>query len=112
MALDFRYHDNMDKVQTIEKLPPQNLEAEQSFLGSLLIDKDAIIKVADIVTEHDFYKDGNRLLYGAIVELYSRHEPIDIISLTNILEEKNRLEAIGGGGCLPPPSQPVATPPP
>ena len=110
MALDFRYHDNMDNVQTIEKLPPQNLEAEQSFLGSLLIDKDAIIKVADIVTEHDFYKDGNRLLYGAIVELYSRHEPIDIISLTNILEEKNRLEAIGGRTYLAHLSNLVATP--
>jgi len=80
----------------IEKLPPQNLEAEQSFLGSLLIDKEAIIKIADIVTEHDFYKDRHKIIFETIKELYSRHEPIDILSLTNRLEEKNDLDNIGG----------------
>jgi len=86
----------MANNQSIEKLPPQNLEAEQSLLGSLLIDKDAIIKVADLVTEQDFYKDSNGVIFGTMKELFSRHEPIDIISLTNRLEEKGKLDAIGG----------------
>ena len=83
-----------DKI--IEKLPPQNLEAEQSFLGCLLIDKDSIIKIADQIHENDFYKDSHKILYETIKELYSKHEPIDILSLTNRLEEKNKLENIGG----------------
>ena len=83
-------------ITTTEKLPPQNLEAEESFLGSLLIDKDAIIKVADIINEKDFYRDNHRLIFETMKELYSRQEPIDILSLTNRLEEKNHLEKIGG----------------
>jgi len=87
---------NMPDEKLAEKLPPQNLEAEQSFLGCLLIDKDALIKVVDLIDEDDFYKDGHRLLFGTIKELFSRHEPIDILSLTNRLEEKNELQNIGG----------------
>lgn len=83
-------------ITQIEKLPPQNLEAEESFLGSLLIDKEAIIKVVDLVYENDFYKDSHRLLFETIKDLYARHEPIDILSLSNRLSEKKILEAIGG----------------
>ena len=86
----------MAETKTIEKLPPQNLEAEQSFLGSLLIDKDAIIKIADIIHENDFYKDSHKLIFETMKELYGKHDPIDILSLTNRLEEKNILESIGG----------------
>ncbi len=77
-------------------MPPQNLEAEESFLGSLMIDKDAIIKVADMVNEKDFYRENNRLVFETMKELYGRQEPIDILSLANRLEEKNQLEKIGG----------------
>lgn len=90
----------MSNNQGIEKLPPQNLEAEQSFLGCLLIDKDAIIKVADVVMENDFYKDAHRIIYENMKDLYARHEPIDILSLTNRLEEKGKLEDIGGRSYL------------
>jgi len=90
----------MAKEQSIEKLPPQNLEAEQSLLGCLLIDKDAIIKIADIVMENDFYKDSHRMIYETMKDLYAKHEPIDILSLTNRLEEKNKLEEIGGRSYL------------
>lgn len=86
----------MPENKIMEKLPPQNLEAEQSFLGCLLIDKDAIIKVVDIISENDFYKNVHKILFATIKELYSRNEPIDILSLTNRLEEKNALESIGG----------------
>ena len=86
----------MPEDKSIAKLPPQNLEAEQSFLGALLIDKDAIIKVADIIHENDFYKEGHKLIFSTMKELYSKHEPIDILSLTNRLDEKDILKSIGG----------------
>jgi replicative DNA helicase len=97
-----------DKI--LEKLPPQNLEAEQSFLGSLLIDKESIIRVADIISENDFYKDSHKMIFEIIKDLYSRHEPIDILSLSNRLDEKNLLDAIGGRTYLAHLSNYVATP--
>jgi len=72
----------------IAKIPPHSLEAEESLLGSLLIDKDAIIKVADLIMPQDFYKEANKIIYDTIKEIYGRQEPIDIISLANRLEEK------------------------
>ena len=88
------------QIPLSQKVPPQNLEAEQSLLGCLLIDKDAIIKIADIVMENDFYKDSHRIIYETMKDLYAKHEPIDILSLTNRLEEKNKLEEIGGRSYL------------
>ncbi|MFA7088326.1 MAG: DnaB-like helicase N-terminal domain-containing protein, partial [Patescibacteria group bacterium] len=75
------------------KVPPHSIEAEESLLGCLLIDKDAIIKVADTVMSQDFYKDSHKIIYEAIKELYNHQEPIDIITLVNRLEEKNQLTA-------------------
>ncbi len=80
----------------LERLTPQNIEAEQSFLGSLLLDKDAIIKVADLLSAEDFYLDKHRRIFTAMVDLYRRNEPIDLLSLGNRLQEKNELESIGG----------------
>jgi replicative DNA helicase len=79
-----------------ERIPPQNLEAEQSFLGSLLLDKDAMIKVADGVSPGDFYMDKHRRIYEAMLDLYRRNEPIDLLSLGNRLKEKDELEMVGG----------------
>lgn len=90
----------MTDQYSIEKMPPQNLEAEESLLGSLLIDKDAIIKVADMVSENDFYKEANKILYRTMTDLYMKHEPIDILSLSNRLKEKNVLESVGGRSYL------------
>jgi len=93
----------------ITKLPPQNMEAESSLLGCLLIDKDAVIKVVDIIRPEDFYKDANGIIFSAMRELYIHHEPIDILTLTNKLEEKNQLEAIGGRTYLAELANSVAT---
>ncbi|MBI2552678.1 replicative DNA helicase [Candidatus Uhrbacteria bacterium] len=79
-----------------QRIPPQNIEAEQSLLGALLIDKDAIIKVADVVMPEDFYKDIHRLIYEAMSGLFQDREPIDLLSLSNRLEEKKQLELVGG----------------
>jgi replicative DNA helicase len=86
--------------ETFEKIPPQNIEMEQSLLGSLLIDKDAIIKIADIVTADDFYKDSHRLIFETMKELYEKREPIDLLSLGSRLEEKGKLETVGGRSYL------------
>jgi replicative DNA helicase len=84
----------------IEKITPQNIEAEQSLLGSLLIDKDAIIRIADIINPDDFYKDGHKIIYETALDLFGKHEPIDILSLSSKLEEKNKLETVGGRSYL------------
>lgn len=83
-----------------ERIPPQNLEAEQSLLGSLLIDKDATIKIADRVRPDDFYRDSHKLILEAMLQLYERHEPIDILSLGNRLEEQGILQRVGGRAYL------------
>jgi replicative DNA helicase len=82
------------------RIPPQNLEAEESVLGSLLIDKEAITKIADQLYPDEFYKDANRIVYASMLELYSAKEPIDLLSLSSKLEEKKQLENIGGRSYL------------
>ena len=82
------------------RVPPQNLEAEQSVLGSLMLDKDAIIKIADLLKAGDFYKDDHNLIYETMLELYEEREPIDVLSISNKLEEKKKLERIGGSTYL------------
>lgn len=84
------------KTDNPEKLPPQNLEAEASVLGSILIDKDAIFKIADILSPADFYNDAFKIIYENMLWLYEHHQPIDVITLTNRLEEKGKLEEVGG----------------
>lgn len=93
----------------LEKVPPHSLEAEESLLGCLLIDKDAIIKVVDSVLEHDFYKTSHQTVFEAMRELYAAQEPIDIITLTNRLEEKGQLAQIGGRSYLARLANTVAT---
>jgi len=78
------------------KLPPQNLEAEQSLLGSLMIDKNAIIKIADFLKPRDFYKKNNQEIYSVILELFEKREPIDFLSVSARLKERKLLDEIGG----------------
>jgi replicative DNA helicase len=84
----------------LTKIPPQNIEAEQSLLGSLLIDKEAFLKIADIIEPHDFYKDKHRMIFEQMKKLYSNQEPIDFLTLSNSLEEKHLLEKVGGRSYL------------
>lgn len=83
-----------------DKLPPQNTEAEQCLLGCLMLDKDAIVKVIDLIKAEDFYKNSHQDVYQAMAELFERSEPIDILSVSARLKEKNRLEGIGGSAYL------------
>ena len=90
----------MADAASLEKIPPQNLEAEQSLLGSILIDKDALIKIGDMIVPDDFYKNTHAMIFEAMLELYGKNEPIDILTLSNRLEEKGQLEKIGGRSYL------------
>jgi len=86
--------------QLPDKLPPQNIEAEQSVLGCLMMDKDAIVRVADNLRSGDFYRQVHNSIFDAMIELYEQGEPIDLLSLTNRLEELGLLEGIGGPAYL------------
>ena len=79
-----------------EQLPPQDIDAEQSVLGSLLIDKDAIIKIADIITVSDFYRKSHEIIFQAILDLYLKSEPIDLLTVSSRLKEKKQFKEIGG----------------
>ncbi len=82
------------------KIPPQNTEAEASLLGALLIDSDAIVKVADIITADDFYDERHRRIFEAIGQLYEKHSPIDVLTLSDQLKAEGLLETIGGAAYL------------
>lgn len=82
------------------KIPPQNLEAEQATLGSLLIDRQAIDKIADVVRPEDFYEERHRLIFEAILDLFEKNEPIDLLTLAGRLEESGQLTKVGGRAYL------------
>jgi replicative DNA helicase len=85
-----------DEAYSTYKMPPHNLDAEQAVLGGILINADAFNQVADIISDDDFYRETNALIFRAMLTLYNRDEPIDLITLANILEEAGVLEKVGG----------------
>ena len=78
------------------KIPPHDLEAEQAIIGSMLTDKDAVISSIEVLKEEDFYREDNRTIYSAILNLYNRAEPIDIITVKAELESMGKFEQVGG----------------
>jgi len=82
--------------EPIEKIPPQNIEAEMCLLGCLMIDPQAILKVVDFLRPQDFYKEAHNQIYSSIIDLFSKRESIDILSVSNRLKEKKLLEEVGG----------------
>lgn len=83
-----------------KNLPPQNLEAETSLLGAILIDQEAIIRVADIVHADDFYVQAHQLIYTGMVDLYEARSPIDLLTLASKLEDNDALAKVGGSAYL------------
>lgn len=83
-----------------KNLPPQNTEAEASILGAVLIDSDAIVKVADIVRPEDFYDERHARIYEAVIQLYEKHSPIDVLTLSDQLRSTGMLDMVGGAGYL------------
>lgn len=84
----------------LEKLPPQNLEAEMAVLGSMLLDEEAISIGAELLEVDSFYRDSHRKIFGAIIELYKANKAVDLITLTDELKRKDALEAVGGASYL------------
>ncbi len=83
-----------------DRLPPQNIEAEQSVLGAVLLENEAIAVVIEQLTPNDFYKDAHKKIFVAMLELYEKNEPIDLITLTEQLNKKEQLEGVGGASYL------------
>ena len=78
------------------KVPPHDIEAEQAVIGSMLTDKDAVVSAIEVLKEDDFYRDDNKSIYSAILNLYNRAEPIDIITVKAELEAMGKFEQVGG----------------
>lgn len=78
------------------RIPPHDIEAEQAIIGSMLTDKDAVIAAVEVLQEQDFYREDNKIIYSAILNLYNRSEPIDIITLKSELKSMGKFEAVGG----------------
>ncbi|MDP3993556.1 MAG: replicative DNA helicase [Candidatus Doudnabacteria bacterium] len=80
----------------IDRIPPQNLEAEASVLGGIMLDRDAIIKIADTLSAEDFYEYKNQQIFEVMLDLYEDRASIDVLTVSNKLEEKKQLEQCGG----------------
>jgi replicative DNA helicase len=91
-------------VQTSElalhKLPPQHIEAEQCVLGAILLENEALLKVHDILKPEYFYRPPHRKIFEAILALFERNEPIDLLTVTEILRRRNQIEEVGGSAYL------------
>ena len=80
----------------IGKIPPHDTEAEQAVLGSMLTDQDAVIDAIEVLKPEDFYRDDNKYIYEAILNLYNKAEPIDIITVKSELISMGKFEVVGG----------------
>ena len=90
-----------DKKEIVAgKVPPQNLDAEISLIGAILIDDEIVADASEIVTPKDFYDKRHQAIFGAIMRLYEKHKPVDLLTLTEELKKKDELEAIGGSAYL------------
>lgn len=85
---------------SLYKLPPQNTEAEQSILGSILLENGTINAALEILRKDDFYSEAHRKIFSMIVELSEKNEPVDLITLSNALKDRNQLDSIGGTSYL------------
>jgi replicative DNA helicase len=82
------------------KLPPQNLEAEMSILGGVLLENDALNRVLELLTPDDFYRDSHRQIFNALIALSERNEPADLVTLTAELKQRDHLDTVGGSSYL------------
>ncbi|WP_413576438.1 replicative DNA helicase [Bdellovibrio sp. HCB290] len=78
------------------RIPPQNLDAEQSILGGIMLDREALDQVGDVLFAEDFYKPAHQKIYAAIKDLHSKNQPIDIITVTNVLQAEGSMDMVGG----------------
>ncbi len=86
----------MNESLFMDRIPPQNIEAEQAVLGAILLDGDALVTAMERVTSDDFYRGAHQRIYEAMIEIAEANEPVDLITLTARLQDKKQLEEVGG----------------
>ena len=91
---------DLSELTTLERLPPQNLEAEQAVLGSMLLEEDAIIQAAELLDDGVFYKDSHRRIFSTLIALYRANTPVDLVTVTEALKQHGQLDAVGGASYL------------
>ena len=87
---------NQDLGESLGKVPPQALDLEEAVLGALMLEQDALTNVIDILKPNTFYKDNHKEIYATIVDLFNNSEPVDLLTVTNHLRKKGKLEFVGG----------------
>ncbi|MEX0594538.1 MAG: replicative DNA helicase, partial [Patescibacteria group bacterium] len=94
-------HSNLGNPRAaFGKLPPQNIEAESAVLGAVLVNKEAMDKVSDLIKDQDFYRHDHQVIFRAVLRLYEKRSPIDLVTLTNELESLKQLDEVGGAAYL------------
>ncbi len=88
------------QLDTLQKLPPQNIEVEQGVLGAILLDQEALVRVLDILQEQDFYQSAHRWIFSVMVDLFEDNTPIDVLTVAERLKKQEHLESIGGAAYL------------
>lgn len=83
-------------IGSLGRIPPQNIEAEQSVIGAVLLDKEVLSNVTEIISSQDFYRDDHKEIYEAVIDLYEKGEPIDLITVSEQLKLRGTLESVGG----------------
>jgi len=90
----------VEKDLSLHKIPPQNLEAEESILSAILLDNSTLLDVLETLISEDFYRSAHAKMFAAITELFEKNEPVDLVTLANILKEKGQLDEVGGATYL------------
>jgi replicative DNA helicase len=91
MSNDFSMNEG-----TLERMPPQSIEAEQAVLGSLMVTADGITRVVDVLQPEYFYRKAHQVIYAAMMDLYEKSEPIDIVTISQYLKDEDKLDHVGG----------------
>lgn len=92
----FNTVEHAKKTSSPHRLPPQNLEAEQCVLGSIMLQPGTMPRAAEVLTEIDFYRDAHKLIYSAMIRLFEKGEPLDLVTVTSVLRDTNKLDEVGG----------------
>ncbi|MEJ2040694.1 MAG: DnaB-like helicase N-terminal domain-containing protein, partial [Desulfosarcinaceae bacterium] len=85
---------------SLQKLPPQSIEAEESILSTILLDNSTLLDVLEILSPEDFYRTAHQKIFSAVADLFAKAEPVDLVTLTNLLRDNDQLEEIGGAAYL------------
>jgi replicative DNA helicase len=96
----YRQGDKPKRPSSAGKLPPQNLDAEVSLLGAVLIDEDVLTRVSDVIHADDFYDKRHMAIFTGMLKLYESHRPVDLLTLSDELKKKEELDMVGGMGYI------------